>query len=196
MSRPTTFELRIRPLFRELDREHMLLQRDLDLWDPSSVRAYATTILSVLETTQPSSTMPPIGYGGPWPPEWINLFKQWVAEGYPNLELGSASQYEAQRSGDLVALFATITRPAPEYAVWPDRYFGPAKPGGMPDVVLYQERRDAPPPVVTEEGVGIFRFPTTVAFLRVLDATGVHTVTITAAADMFRQRLAPRGGSR
>src|SRR4051812_13628657 len=87
MTRQTTFELRIRPLFRELDRERMLIQLPgLDLWDPDVVKSNAAGILNVLQSADPNLVMPPLLYGGPWPAEWIDLFKRWVAEGFPRLD--------------------------------------------------------------------------------------------------------------
>jgi hypothetical protein len=191
MPRPTSFQMYIRPLIRELDREQMLLQRPgLDLWDPESVKNNAGIILSVLENTQPGSIMPPMAYGGPWPGEWVSLFRRWVSESFPSLELGTATHYEALRSGERVGVTATISKPNQTYAVWLDRYFGPALAAGLPDLVLYQEQRDIPPPPVTEEGVGIFRFATIVTSLRILDRAGLQMVPIVSAApDALHRRF-------
>jgi hypothetical protein len=183
MPRSTSFQLHIRPLIRELDREQMLVQRPgLDLWNPEIVKNNASIILGVLENPEPGSIMPPMGYGGPWPEEWINIFKRWVREGFAGLELGMATRYDALRGGELVAVTATIAKPSPQHAVWLDRYFGPSVGGGLPDLVLYQELRDIPPPPVTDEGVGIFRTAAAVTFLRVLDRSGLQTVPITSVA--------------
>jgi len=86
---------------------------------------------------------------------------------------------------------ATVVKPSSVYAVWPNRYHGPAVATGMPDVALYQELRDGPPPTIIDEGIGYFRFPTSVTRIRVLDATGLHDVAIASLTPAaFAQRLA------
>jgi hypothetical protein len=194
MARPTYFELHIRPLIRELDREQMLIQRPgLDLWNADIVKSNATRIVSLLENSDPGSIMPPMGYGGPWPAEWIGLFKQWISEGFPRLELGSASQYQAARFPEIVVVTATVTKPNPNYAVWLDRYVGPPVTGGLPDLVLFQAQRDIPPPLITDEGVGIFRLLSTVTSVRILDKTGLQTIPITAGTpEALQQRVHAR----
>ena len=57
-----------------------------------------------------------------------------IAHAFPSLEIGSSTHYKAIRSADLVQLTATITKPSALFAVWPERYFGPALAAGMPDV--------------------------------------------------------------
>lgn len=189
MARRIYFEQHIQPLIRELDREQMLTIRPgLDLWDPVVVKNNAVVIESLLKNADPGSIMPPMLYGGPWPQEWISLFQKWMNDGFHSLELGTATLYEAMRFPDFVLITATVTKSDPKYSVWLNRYFGPPKTGGLPDLVLYQELRDIVPPLITDEGLGIFRIPAGVTSLRILDSAGLQTVPISAAAPA---RLSP-----
>jgi hypothetical protein len=80
MSRPTSFGLHIRPLFRDKDVEHMSFKFDLSKYD--DVKANSARILQRLKATD-DSMMPPADDGGPWPEEWISLFERWIGEGHP-----------------------------------------------------------------------------------------------------------------
>jgi hypothetical protein len=64
----------IKPLFREEDREAMDFA--FDLWDYDDVRDQAKDILERLE----DGSMP---CDGEWPPEQIDLFRQWIDAGMP-----------------------------------------------------------------------------------------------------------------
>jgi hypothetical protein len=66
------FELDIRPLFREVDREEMDFV--FDLWDHAEVKANAERILERLE----DRTMP---CDGEWSDENIQLFRAWINQG-------------------------------------------------------------------------------------------------------------------
>jgi hypothetical protein len=94
MSRAPIFELHIRPLFRLVDRVHMLRIQPaarVDLWDYNEVRAHAGEILTQLASASP---MPPQGIGGPWPEEWIALFSRWTTTGYQRLEETTGANYQ------------------------------------------------------------------------------------------------------
>ena len=67
-----SFEQDIRPLFREHDRTEM--EWAFDLGDYEDVREHADDILDRLE----AGSMP---CDGAWPDDWIERFKEWVAEG-------------------------------------------------------------------------------------------------------------------
>jgi hypothetical protein len=77
--RPPVFELHIRPMFRLLDREHMLTLREpgFDLWELDRVWEMRNDILERLRG-EGSHNMPGLAVGGPWPPELIDLFERWT----------------------------------------------------------------------------------------------------------------------
>lgn len=68
------FESEIRPLFREKDVESMSAKFDLSSYD--DVKASADAILGAVS----GGSMP---CDGPWPPERVALFRDWVAAGCP-----------------------------------------------------------------------------------------------------------------
>lgn len=107
------FELHILPLFRTTDREHMLAENGLDLWDYEQIREGADLILDLLKDIGP--LMPPSGSGGPWPDEWVQLFQRWRDTGFTRLELGTgqcAFDQAARR------IHATGTFPGAGYTGW------------------------------------------------------------------------------
>jgi hypothetical protein len=67
----------IRPKFTDEDVEHMRDQ-DMDLDDYETVKANAEIILARLQDSR--RPMPPRPRG-PWPPEWIACFQQWIDNG-------------------------------------------------------------------------------------------------------------------
>src|ERR1700744_5196444 len=81
--RNPVFELHIRPLFRLLDRQHMLRvpPQGLDLWDYDVVKANSASILQRVKGQGPEQTMPTTRTGGPWPSEWGGLFDRWIQGG-------------------------------------------------------------------------------------------------------------------
>ncbi|AJT69926.1 hypothetical protein T261_8333 [Streptomyces lydicus] len=110
--RTPVYELHIRPMFRATDRDHMI-PLSLNLWEYDSVVEHADDILDRLE----DGTMPPTALGGPWPQEWIDLFRRWKEGGFKRLELGTA-QFTVARSPSAVTIKATGTFPAPGYLGW------------------------------------------------------------------------------
>ncbi|HEX2053958.1 MAG TPA: hypothetical protein VHJ78_09580 [Actinomycetota bacterium] len=114
--RTPVFELHIRPMFRSIDREHMMnLFGDwFDLWSCDVLQEH---IDRVIESLEADFGMPPVGKGGPWPPEWIALLRRWKQTGFKRLKLGSGS-YEVFRTEDVVELVASFTLPAPGWAGW------------------------------------------------------------------------------
>jgi hypothetical protein len=67
-----SFDADIKPLFREQDRDAM--RRAFDLWSYSEVVAHAESI----EQRLGDGSMP---CDGAWPPEHVQLFQQWIAQG-------------------------------------------------------------------------------------------------------------------
>jgi hypothetical protein len=78
---PVSFERDIRPLFRQIDIDHMkkhnvLLDDYTYMSDPSSDHGHAQAV----ESSLINQSMPP---GGPyWSNEQLVLFKQWRSDGY------------------------------------------------------------------------------------------------------------------
>jgi hypothetical protein len=71
-----SFKEDIRPKFTDEDVQHMNDQVGMDLNDYKTVRDNADLILRRLQST--TRPMPPRPRG-PWPPEWIACFQQWIA---------------------------------------------------------------------------------------------------------------------
>jgi len=79
---PTSFKADIRPLFTEMDLEHMNGIIDLTSYD--DVKTHAQDILGRLTAKDQTRLMPPPmsrGGDGPWSPERILLFQSWVNDG-------------------------------------------------------------------------------------------------------------------
>lgn len=187
-SRPAIFELHIRPLFRELDRMHMLLVTDggLDLWDYGSVKKYSTPPPAPRGKMGEnlSSGMPVEGTGGPWPPEWIDLFNRWVDSGYPRLELATAQTVTASKlPGSTPGMVDLTIRaigklpPGQTYRVWVDFEFDRRTPF---EYVLYQEGGGGNFTDNFDYSTEIpFSAPDTIKTIVVRDAIGRHTLTVT-----------------
>ncbi|WP_351233163.1 hypothetical protein [Streptomyces sp. NPDC002133] len=138
--RTPVYELHIRPMFRATDRDHMGVA--LDLWTYEDVVAHADQILDRLE-----ADMPPASLGGPWPQEWIDLFRRWKGSGLKRLELGTA-QFTVTRSASAVTVKATGTFPAVGFAGWLQLE---SETDTAKTYVLYFEPPDAPTEGTGEE---------------------------------------------
>ena len=112
--RTPVFELHILPMFRATDHEHMQAVR-LSLSDYDEVRRHADRILDKLAIDMP----PPLGSGGPgpWPDEWVQLFRRWKESGFKRLELGTA-EYTFRQTPTRVTIEASGTFPAAGYEGW------------------------------------------------------------------------------
>jgi hypothetical protein len=124
--RPPVFELHIRPMFRLLDRTHMvtLVNPGIDLWNLDTVWAAREEILNRLRGVGVAN-MPGERVGGPWPAEWIALFQRWVATGSDtvpgqHLELARPDGPYGLRklSGGRRELKANVTPPTLGYRAW------------------------------------------------------------------------------
>ena len=69
---PVSFEIDVKPLFRERDRSSM--EFAFDLWSADDVSENADAILDRLQ----AGTMP---CDGAWPQAQVDLFARWVASG-------------------------------------------------------------------------------------------------------------------
>ncbi len=77
-AQPVSFAADIRPLFRDIDVQHMAWFCDLSKYD--DVRNNADDILDRL-TKMGRRQMPPASAGGPWSQGQIELFRQWKNSG-------------------------------------------------------------------------------------------------------------------
>ena len=77
----TSFKKDIRPLFRDVDVQHMQ-DLGLDLSDYKQVKNAANNILDRVSSTDDTVRMPPPP-DSPWTQGQLDLFRNWVNDGYP-----------------------------------------------------------------------------------------------------------------
>jgi hypothetical protein len=82
MNRPTSFQLHIRPLFRDDPDVLHMNNFGINLADYDDVKNNSSSILVRLKARN-NTMMPPQSAQGPWPDEWISLFERWIQEGHP-----------------------------------------------------------------------------------------------------------------
>jgi hypothetical protein len=75
----TSFATDIRPLFRDVDVDHMK-RRGLDLSSYDDVKSNSDDIYARVSSTDDAFRMPP-PLDDPWTPAQVKLFKQWMDEG-------------------------------------------------------------------------------------------------------------------
>jgi hypothetical protein len=73
-----SFDRDIKPLFSEIDIDHMSGHFDLSKFE--DVRDNSQSILSHLKSTG-IHMMPPASAGGPWSADKISLFEKWISDG-------------------------------------------------------------------------------------------------------------------
>ena len=82
MTKPTSFQSDIRPLFTERDIRGMIKGFNLASYD--EVRAHAAAIYDRIRGIGgPVMPPPPPAGEGPWPQDRIELFAKWMADGCP-----------------------------------------------------------------------------------------------------------------
>lgn len=180
--RTPLFELHIKPLFRLLDRQHMLrVRQDCDLWSYDSVKAFAARIQQKVGGATP--TMPTEDSGGAWPSEWVALFDRWVSGGCRRLSLGVGKDYRLTKQPD-GRCFLTCKVDIPDNddsSAWLDA----VDPGPASAVYqLYVYPGEAlPPPTETVEIACRERVDEAVAMagVTVIDAAGKHSVQLLTA---------------
>ncbi|WP_422358853.1 hypothetical protein [Reichenbachiella sp.] len=128
MHRKVLFELHIKPLFRAIDRDHMLWH--FDLWNPDSFyerngQPKMHVINAILDhlTSNGPDQMPPNNNAGPWPEEWIDLYRRWIDEGCGRLSL-TKGDYQIRKDGSTVKLFAKIEIDQGAECWWERQYEG------------------------------------------------------------------------
>lgn len=70
-----SYQSDIKPMFSQLDRDHML--KWFDLWNYGDVKAHADAIHGMVA----SGKMPPPGVEPRWSADKVQTFKQWVQDG-------------------------------------------------------------------------------------------------------------------
>jgi len=154
MSRPLYFELHIRPMFRLVDRDHMLAMGNpsFDLFDYGDVRKMTEGTPSLMLDWIEGDRMPPDYAGGPWPEEWKALFRRWAtdkANPFARLPRADVTSWRATREEDVITLAAQGTKPSSADATWIERLTAAEKPR---EYIIYREPLGAPgPPVVFTE---------------------------------------------
>lgn len=131
--RTPVFELHILPMIRATDREHMRFK--YDLWDYDQVVQNAETIADRV-----AEDMPTVASGGPWPEEWVTLFRRWMETGFKRLALGTA-QYTWSQSATATTVRMTGTYPAAGFRGWLQLE---AETESSKTYVLYFEAPDVP----------------------------------------------------
>ena len=83
MARKPSFKDHIVHMFRPIDVTEMTA-RGLNLEDFAVVKTNADEIIDRISRDENAAgLMPPKDKGGPWPQEWIDLFKRWKDEDFP-----------------------------------------------------------------------------------------------------------------
>jgi hypothetical protein len=71
-----SYQRDIKPLFTQMDRDHML--NSFDLWNYDDVKTNAEPIYAAVE----GGTMPPPGTEPRWSADRVQAFRQWMRDGY------------------------------------------------------------------------------------------------------------------
>lgn len=167
------FELHIRPMFRRLDRDHML--GSLDLWNYEQVSAKAQQVAAFLRRPPPQ-TMPTVRTGGPWPEGWIAVFEEWLVRGCPRL-LRASGTYAAHRLGNRWSMLSVQVELGDRNdRVWVEREESPA------DVAAYTlYLRPAPAGSTAPEGrieLTELIMDANVTTVWLTDADGLHEIPV------------------
>ena len=183
-SRLPVFELHIRPMFRLLDREHMLtfVEPGFDLWTFERVWEMRNDILARLRA-EGSPNMPGAAVGGPWPPEWIDLFERWTQNPTPDdtghhlLLAQPEGSYQLQpTSGEKRRLRARVIAPSAGCRTW---FELDAVTSGQRRYTLYLEPAlPAPPPAPTPLHALEMFDKGDATQLVIHDAAGTHEVPV------------------
>jgi len=176
--RSPVFELHILPMFRQIDRLHMLrVNANLDLLDYDSVKASADMIISFATGAHP--LMPPAASGGPWPSEWMALFTRWKAGGFRRLAVGTGQNFKlAIGAGNTHQLSCVVAVPnAPDAKAWFD-VVDPGPATATYRVVIFQGEANPPPVATNNINISERVDPAAAANgVTVIDSAGPHQVT-------------------
>lgn len=172
------FELHILPMFRQIDKQHMLrVNSNLDLLDYDSVKTNANDIKSFACSDTP--TMPPKAAGGFWPSEWKALFSRWVDGGFLRLSVGTGQNIVlAKAAGNTHQLSCSVAIPnALDAIAWFD-IVDPGPATATYRVVVFPGET-VPPPTATKTVNLRERVDAAAAAngVTVIDSAGSHQVT-------------------
>jgi hypothetical protein len=150
-TRTVYFELHIRPMFRLIDRDHMLRMGTpkFDLFKYEDVRMMTegtSTVKPQMLAWIEGKRMPPNSKGGPWPEEWMALFRRWATDKvnpYARLPLADVKVggWKAAREDDVVTLAAKGTKPNSADFVWIERLTAAESPR---EYIIYREPAGPP----------------------------------------------------
>ncbi|HEX7833557.1 MAG TPA: hypothetical protein VF787_28150 [Thermoanaerobaculia bacterium] len=163
------WELHILPMFRLIDRDHMLV-RGLDLFDYAQVSKAADDIIDQLE----AGMMPPQSTGGPWPDEWITVFKNWRDNGKPRLTLIGDATYSLTKNGDFLLFVATGQFAGNRDTGWFERANTNESPREYTLVAALGPPGNSKPYKIQEKTI-----PATQTQVVVTDARGKHVIHVT-----------------
>jgi hypothetical protein len=175
-ARVPVFDVHILPMFRWIDREHMLL-RGLDLTNYDVVRGRSAEILDRLSNED--GPMPTRRTGGPWPKEWLDLFTRWTQTGFQRLALGQGRNFALAKAGNNFRLSCDVDLPDPDARTWLDLKEITSA------IIVYrlvlEPTAQAPPVPQTMAVREVIRGPLTVATVVVVDANGEHALAVPVA---------------
>ncbi|HXA19117.1 MAG TPA: hypothetical protein VN380_19145 [Thermoanaerobaculia bacterium] len=168
------WELNIRPMFRALDRRGMAFRTDLFSYD-KVVELAKDPDADILSRV--SSDMPLIDKGGPWPQEWVALFKRWMEGTPPFARLGLArGDYTAVRNGSNVVITAKVVRPSPKSWIWFQEDVDSLEPFAY---ALYLARGNDAPRDISTTVTDTIAIPQSVTGITMRDSEGTKTIRIT-----------------
>ena len=183
--RVPVFELHIQPMFRLLDREHMLtlFEGGFDLWELERVWEMRNDILARLRR-EGDRNMPGLPVGGPWPAEWIDLFERWTQSptaddiGHHLVLAHPVGPYELQpASGSKRRLQAKVTAPSAGCRAW---FALDSITTGQREYTLYLEPALPAEPAAETQLLALETFERGDATkLLIHDAAGVHELPVT-----------------
>jgi hypothetical protein len=186
--RNPVFELHIKPMFRLLDRQHMLRvgPQSLDLWDYDAVKAKSALILQRVKAHGPEQPMPTKNTGGPWPSEWVGLFDRWIQGGCRRLSLGTAKDLQLTEDRDLGIFMLSCMTDVPANSHDSIAWFeSESVPGAAMAAyrlyVLPGEDLSAPPGTVEISAAERVDGPIPQQGITVIDAAGTHIVQLPSA---------------
>jgi hypothetical protein len=181
--RPPVFELHIRPMFRLLDREHMLtlVEPGFDLWKLETVWEMRNDILVRLRGEGPRN-MPGLKVGGPWPEEWIAIFERWVQNptaddiGHHLVLAQPDGPYQLHPAGDKRRLDAKVIAPTPGCHAWFE--LDSITPGQREYTLYLEPAMPAQPPGETSLQVRELFEKGDTTNLIIRDAAGTHELPV------------------